>query len=550
MPGIADTFTYDDIELGIGSRRHIEISMEMDPTNRQVKFHRIQVSVEAVIAVDIEASVEEIKARLTKPGGRLYIENCGFGESLDIGGQSGQQDVKAGPHPKLIRFEPMAATTESTAIEVTWQCETCIFFPKGEGEIGSILSFVYGATYSIDAGGWTTRTVSGQLEVAMQRDGDRFIAHNADHYRENIKVIKPEGFARTQHYDLSQCKSILNFSIVDTQIKTRQPYPPGVVEIACNHRVSRSRSQLATTRNSINFRCEVAANQPTAYAWFVFQSIVGKRLNHARANDVQILIDEIEADENIFGTEFSASVSYRGLGDLGSWLYNSGLFQPVQLSWDAWETSMSDIKNARGIAQLRANADDDDRLVNLEYPQTPVIEDASTPLFNHLTPNQSPLCNALPEPDKSWAHFEGEFDIDQSAIETDHWIPLGPQALEDGVLNLNELGGAGRRVGRAEVPSLLSSNSGYPTRLTFRGQAIRVGYEIPLPRLAINGVKTSLIDKQFKTKFLGIFYCQPVYAAKWALQYQIGDMPVGIKPGMNTDGTQYSSSKNSPGNQG
>jgi len=550
---MADTLTYDGIDLGIGSKRNVEITPVYDPTNRQVTHHRLSISVDSIVAVDIADSIENIKRRLSKPGLELVIEECGFGETLTIGGStSALPDLQGGPHPRVIRFEPMAASTENTAVAVAWQCECNVFFANNaELELGEILSFTYGARYSIDDRGWTTRTISGRLTVPMKRDdyNANQIAHNADDYRERIKIKKPEGFTRRQEFELSEDKATLSFSMIDDQIRTRQPYPPGVVEINCTHRASRSRSQLATTRNQISFRCEVAANQPTAYAWFVFQSIVGKRLNHTRAQGVKILIEEIEVEESIFGTEFSASVAYRGLNDLGSWLYNAGIFQPVTLTWDPWERSVHEIEEPRGIANLKALPNEQDRLTNLENQDLPVIDDDYHPHFDVLTPSQGPLCNSLPTPEESWAHFQAQIGIQQSSMYQDQWIPLGPEALEDGVINLNDLGGIKRRQGRKETKTVLPSNSGQITRVHFKGEAIRVGYEVPMPRLEIAGIELKLLERDFKPVFLGIFYCQPVHGAKWDLLYAAGDLSKEtMNSGVQTNGSGYNGHQSSPGN--
>jgi len=543
-----DNLTYNEITLGIGSKRNIELIPIYDPTNRQLSHHRLTVSVESIVAIDIATSIEDIKRRLSKPGQELVIEQCGFGERIVIGqggGSSMLLDIKGGPHPRLIQFEPMAATSEHTAVAVTWQCEANVFFANSEDyDLGQILSYNYGARYSIDDRGWTTRTISGRLTVkmALYGTGSNQILHNADQFREKIKFAKPEGFKRRQEYDLSEDKSTLSFSIIDEQIKTRQAYPPGVVEISCTHRVIRSRSQLATTRNQISFRCEVAANQPTAYAWFVFQSIVGKRLDHTRQQGVQILIEEITVEDSLFGTEFSASVAYRGLNDLGSWLYNAGIFQPVTLSWDPWEQSVHDIENHHGIANLSSLAHEQDRLTNLENSELPEVEDKYNPRFNVLTPSQSPLCNSLPSPQESWAHFQAQIGIQQSSMYQDQWLPLGPDALEDGVIDFNDISGIRRRAGRKENKSLLPSNPGQITRIQFKGEAIRVGYEIPLPRIEIPGVELKLLERNFKPVFLGIFYCQPVYGAKWDLTYAAGDLANGtMNSGIQTNGSGYNS---------
>ena len=547
MPGLPDVLTYDNIALGIGSKRNISIDMVMTPDGRQVQHHRIVVSVEAVIAVDIADSVEDIKAKLSKPGRHLYIENCGFGNEISIGGTSGEADLMGGPFPKLLKFEPMAASTQSTAINVTWQVEANVFFKSLEtNEVGDVLSFTYGTTYELDEGGWSTRSTKGRLIVRKVFQDPNRIDHNADIWRGKIDIKKPEGFSRKQSYELSEDKSTLSFSLTDTQIKTRQPFPPGIVSLRCTHRARRSRSQLATTYNTISFQCEVAADQPTVQAWFTFQSIVGKRLAHAKANGAKYLIEDIEVEEDIFGTSFSASVTYRTLSEVAEWLYVSGIFQALYLTWAPWEQSMHNLEKARGIANLVSEARDQDRLVNRENQELPKVEDLHYPEINALTPPGTPFCNELPTVEASWLHFESSIFVDREGTDKDFWIPVGPQLIEDGKVNLNEITGVGRNASRRETKPLLASNSGLATTLIFQGQALRVGYEIPQPKLELPGVKLSPVKQKMVPIFLGIFYCQPVFGLKWELHYQATDLPLALKPGYNTDGT-YKGGSGVPG---
>jgi hypothetical protein len=547
MNGLPDVLNYNNVALGIGSKRNISIDMVMTPDGRQVQHHRLTVSVEAVIAVEISQSMEDIKAKLSKPGQHLYIENCGFGNALSIGGTSGEPDLMGGPFPKLLKFEPMAASTQSTAIIVNWQVEANIFIEtEDENNVGDFLSFTYSTSYEIDESGWSTRTTKGKLTVRKEFDGPNRINHNADRYRDEIRITKPEGFSRKQSYELSEDKATLSFSFTDSQIKTRQPYPPGIVSIRCTHRARRTRSQLSTTYNTISFQCEVAADQPTVQSWFTFQSIVGKRLQHTKANGGKYLIEDIEVEEDIFGTSFSASVTYRTLSEVAEWLYVSGIFQALYLTWAPWEQTMHNLETERGIANLVSRAREQDRLVNRENQELPEIEDLHLPEINPLTPPGTPFCNELPTPEASWLHFESSIFVDREGTDQDFWLPVGPQMIEDGKVNLNELTGVGRNPSRTETKPILSYNSGLATKLIFQGQALRVGYEIPQPKLELPGVKLSPVKQKMVPIFLGIFYCQPVFGLKWELHYQASDLPPGLKPGINTDGT-YRGGSSVPG---
>jgi len=545
-----ETLTYNGISLGIGQKRKVSIEVMQTPDGRQTQYHRIQIEVDAVIAQvsGLGSDADTIRRNLTRSGSRLIAEEIGIGFNLDIGGNANIKDCLGGPFPKLMHFQPMAASN-SSAIEVHWVVEANVLITESPGEtLNPITSLVYSQLYSIDNGGWTTRTTNGSLSVAKVFVSPNRINHNADYYRDQIKIKKPEGYERRQQYSLSEDKATLSFAIVDTQIKTRQPYPPGVIEIRASHSVTKTRSQMATTQHHISVQVEIAADQPTIYAWFVFQQIVLKRIYYTQSQQVQVLIDQIEVEEEIFGLGLSASVSYRTLGDMEAWLAKSGLFQPIQLRWEPWEQSVHHIEEHRGISNLEPDPIDDDRLVNQVYGELPDVRDIHHPHIDPTITQPDHLCNPLPPPNESWAHFECFLDLYQYGMERDHWVPMGPEALEDGVLNLNELKKAGRDA-RSEIPSILAKNPGYATSLVYRGMAIRVGYDIPIPKLTIPGAKVTMIDKSFKPAFLGIFYCQPVYAAKWEILYQLSDLPASMDSSKNRDGTSQGGTT-SPGTGG
>ncbi|MFN4768938.1 MAG: hypothetical protein ACK5JL_02770 [Candidatus Kapaibacterium sp.] len=541
-PPTVDELTYEGISLGIGQKRKVSLETMLTPDGRQTQYHRIQIEVDAIVSPTVTSpngTATELRAKLTRNGGRLKATNIGLGFDLDVGGSASVKDVLGGPFPRLLHFQPLGAQDYTSAIEVHWVVELNVLFNESEGITSDeIAAFTYAQSYSIDNGGWTTRTTNGTLVVRKEFVSPNRIAHNADSHRDEIKIVKPIGYERRQQYSLSEDKATLTFSIVDTQIKTRNPYPPGVVEIEATHAVSKTLSQMATTQHRISVRVEIAADQPTIYAWFVAQQVILKRIFFARQQGLDTLIESIEVEEEIFGLALHVSVAYRTLNDVDEWLAKSGIFQPVELRWDPWEVSMHHIEEPRGISNLTPDPIAQDLLVNMNYPSLPVIRDEHDYHIDPTVTQPEHLCNPLPPPENSWAHFEASIDLYQYGVERDHWVPTGPEAIEDGVVSFNELKKLGRDT-RAEIPAILAKNPGYANTLVYRGTAIRVGYDIPMPKLVVPGAKLSCIDKSFKPTCLGIFYCQPVYAAKWEILYQLQDLPASMDTSRKTDGSGY-----------
>lgn len=206
---------------------------------------------------------------------------------------------------------------------------------------------------------------------------------------------------------------------------------------------------------------------------------------------------------------------------------------------------MHTIENNRGLSNLVPQPKQNDRRVNAANQTTPVVRDLDSPRVNTTDINSPTFCNPLPDPDKSWSHFEAYFDLYQQGVEIGHWIPMGPEALEDGVIDFNEIRDAGRG-SRVEVPSITAFNPGYTTEIHFHGRAVRVGYEIPLPRLEIANAKLTMIKKQFNPRFVTMMYCQPVFAAEWYIVYQMKDLPSNLKQGIKSNGSNYGGSQNPP----
>ncbi len=541
-PPELESLTYDGIELGIGSKRSISINPVYDSTDRVVILQRLNLRVESYVTPEQGGTLEDIKTKLSVARKVLKIANIGFGKSLAIG--ENETDLEGGPKPRIITWEPMGTTSEAAAF-VVWVCEVATHLDLTESRyLKGPISFNYSSEYRIDSKGWSDRVYTGRLQVVKERNTsgqDNQITYNADDYRDRIKIARPSGFKREQVFSLSECKSILTFTINDSQIRSRNAYPPGVVDIQCSHRVRATRSQLGIIQNTITCTVEVAADQPAQYAWLVFTEIAGRRIQNARDNGVQVMIEDIDIEEQLFGTSITATVSYRNLSKIipPNWLHIAGVFQPaIEFNeWDNWDYSMDTVYTRRGWADLRPQPISDDRLVSAKNQETPDIEDAQFNLINTLTQPSSPFCNRRPPPNESWAHFEAAVDIVQSENgQVNTWTPIKAKVIEDGKLSLNEISAAGRG-SRAEVKYMLTEGRGYTNYLIFKGKAIRVGYKIPLPKLVIAGQEMKMLKKDFRQKFLGVFYCQPVYAAVWEIWYIIKDLPEKVSASKKTDGT-------------
>lgn len=526
-----------------GEYSHVSFSAEMveDNAQRTVLYHRGKLRVQTVIAAEsgdayVGYHFRRIRQLLSKAGQQLDINHEGFGPPLSINSSSsGVYDVCFGPKPRFISWEPVGNTN---AVEVIWECEYCL--PICDGQSGvryeGLSALNYGISYRIDKFGYTTRTVSGYLEIAMTRAGYS-IPDTADAYREVIEVPKPIDYERESSWQLSPDKRRADFVITDSQIKSHNAYPVGVVSIRANHRVGWSRRNSAILVNSINATIELAHNQSRGRAWDIFRNLVSQRTQVALDLGDYVMLESLEADEELYGHAISFSLSYRIIseysGALSKFLTSSGLFKHVgtgvvESDWGHWSDSLASIQSTRGLSQLEHSASEDaivDLCVDAVPPQVPIP---------YIVPSNPPtvfasLCNAKPPPDKSYVRFE-------AAITSIEDVPATMQITVGGDdLEPIEFDPADPSSGNGDTDAsknIVRFIEEAPAGLRFQwtGYAERLGYDIPKPgKLEFGGKTLRRIGKaKFRRKYLGKFFCQPLYGAAWNMMYVVDERPTEV----------------------
>lgn len=529
---------------------HITIKCEpvYDDAQRTVIYHRYVVDVQTVVAsaVGTDLTLLGIRSLLSKAGQILIVENKGF-SSLTVNATGGVQDVAFGPKPKIVAWEPIGSLN---AAQVTWQCETCIPYCLGPAEVQGLLAFNYAADYSIDHRLMTTRTIAGYLEIAMTRAAPTsgIVPDTADAYRYLVNPTVPERFQRTaQNYHLSLDKRRLEFSLVDTEIPSRNPWPRGVVKVDARHRVNWTRrgGAAAKLRNVLSVDVELAPDQPALNAWAIFEAIAKKRLDIARGEYSEgVLIEDLTAEEDLFGRGASFGIAYTIMAPLKSLLTASGLWAPVTDStWSQYHASVDNTSGVRGYANLRHSAATDviiDVCLGAQFPTLANTE--GLPAVQQGTSTQKKLQNQTPQPEQSWLQYEAEVAIDRERPVVRQSILQAPDAADQdfnpqdthdltypqpgGTSDILQQGGRGR----------------YTARLT--GFAKRAGYPIPKPAVTTVGVASATeTGGRFKCKIVGNALGVPIYGAAWDIEYALSNSPAivqpmaNIKQGVAADGT-------------
>ena len=530
----SDLISYNGYNFNSYSNISISAVAQDDDAGRTTLYHRWRLRVETTIYAGEgetggQAGIHfrRIRDRLSKKGQALTIYHQGFDDGLfEVNvNDTGARDVTFGPHPRVITWEPEG---HENAVKVVWECEFCI---SACNRWKGIMSVNYGISTRIDHAGYTTRTVSGYLEIAMTRKADKSLPDTADAYRDDIVLGRLPNFHREHTWNLSADKRRAEFTIVDSQIQSPNEYPPGVISIEGSHGIGWTRKQSATLPQSIRVQIELAQGQPRSKAWEIFRAIVSRRLTFIGRSNA--FLENLYVDESLFGNSFSFSINYRTFTDpnksLAVLFSTSGLGTALNLgTWENWKSSIESLQSHRGQANL-AHKPEDDQIVDLcSDGYAPNEPDSARVLFTlDRTPAPS-LTNKKPSPGKSYLRYETWMQTDEE-VPTTIQISIAPDDLDSAGNKFdpkNPEATLGSKVSGPEVLRFVETQSGR-IEVVWKGYAERVGYPIPRPdKLEIGGVTLRRVGKaRFMQKFLGNQLGQPVYAAAWNQRYVVSKRP-------------------------
>ena len=528
---------------------HMTIRCEpvYDDAERVVVCHHYTVRVVGVVAGDggtTDQEMQQIRAQLTKPGRRMAIRGAGFYDL--VVNQAGVTDCRFGPKPRVINWTPIGS---AQAAEVEWECETWIVFCADALDPTEPIAFNYGVNYALDLRGLTTRTISGYIEIAMNRtDPDaQTIPHTVDEWRERVRQDIPDHFQRTsQNFQISPDKRRLDFSIVDTELPNNNPYPRGVAKVSGHHRVGWTRrgGGAGRLRNNISVEIELAPNQPMLNAYAAFAAIIRTRIDIARAAyRMGVMVEDIQVQEDLFGRDCNFSCSYTVCAPLQRLLADLGLWTPLaHNTWGEWAASIAETTDERGWANMRLQ------------PTQDVLVDPCGSVFTmpwNVVPAPRPIALALPSnvlrnetppPEESWLEYDAHVYVYRDRALVRQSIMQRPEN-EDPDFNPQDTGGLVIPPAGGQ-PDILQRGGKSRYTASLVGHAKRAGHKIPKPALRqVGGADTVEIDAKFFQKITGNWLGVPIYQATWVILYSLasepGDVPpqANIEQGVQADGT-------------
>lgn len=540
---------------------HLTMNVDavQDEAQRTIVYHRHVLHVSAIIQNDsgTDSDMLSLRRLLGEQGRFLRFINRGFGNDLIVNaaGGGGLRDVKFGPKPKVVKWEPIA---HIRAHEVEWEVEVCVpICDNGTTRTSGIMALNYDVSFDIDERGFTTRTITGYIEIAMTRFG-RAIPDIADAntYLDAYNTTPLSGFHRTQSRHLSLDKSRLDFSVTDREIDSPNAYPAGVVAINCRHRAG-WRLDSGLPRNRITCEIEMAADRPQEHALLIFAAIYNQRLAVAKAATAAatstsggttsatgaVIIDEFEIEEEIFSNRSSFSLAYRIPASLKEFIFKAGIWVDLPTNWPAWDLSMVKVHSQRGWAELGVLATDDS-IVDLcqvgqqgyQPRQNQIVKQAKSPL--------APLKNERPDPKNSWIAYGHSTTVIRDDLTTRQRI-LQPTIADTTQYQPNDFAGLvyPAKTGKDDIIQEGGQNSYY---VMVTGHATRAGWEIPRPRYEKFGTSdapATEVDGVFSMRLAGNAFGLPIYQAVWRLMYAIPFSPNRVDPlpnpleFLNGDGT-------------
>lgn len=494
-------------------------------------------------------TVEGIRRILMKSGGVFVYSDKGFSDSFSVN-TGVMRDVAFGPKPRSFTWKPLA---NRYAVEITWVVDVALPECANAFYHHAIAEANFKMDYHIDGTGHTTRVFSGHLRIAANKDGNR-LTDNADLYRSKFVPVVPSGFRRTeQRFSLSEDKARLDVSITDTEMKSPNAPPPGIVDVSLKHTIANSSGAdtVSWTQQigTISARYTVARGQPPKIAVKHFVDVVKDRVTSLvkvpkidekvpqQIGAIMALSSSV-TEEDAYGlNQVSCSYSYM-ITSSPTWFMTRGLWRPMKDNdWSVWAKSMS-VLGERGYAGLKF-ANTDDAIIDLCLGGKPEFRGVIKPNPVPPPPDGGGVIFSVPPQKYSWLSIKTGLRLESQDRVMRH-VPL-----ESGEMNSTLRTPGAIQAGNSMFSRMAADEKGSdPPRfqrtaasmpfVIFEGSAIRAGYEILCPilkgafgRVAIPANGPGFGFTQWTNPLSSAI---PINFAKWRLRYMLSDETIQVGP--------------------
>lgn len=462
MISMPATISYNDYSFSAAARSRIRSRFVYDGSQRTVAYTVFAIEVNDIVAntTGTDASMLDVRRKLSKAGQQLRYEGVGFGTNGLKVNVDNVKDVVWGPKVKTCEMESIGFTA---CWRIIWAVEVAIPDCQGARFENAVLAFNYALDYAIDHQGFTTRTYRGYVQSPMTRlNGGRTVLRSADDYRERIKPPLVEGFYRDrQDFTLSDDRTRLDFTIADKE-KPVGALPEGCVKADGTHTITSENNNTYSYITRISANYTLSPKKPKVFALQAFNALVQDRFgvttgaaqqgqgNIAQANNffnnvlgqfapgnlagpigvafqqvqqafnqqtVTCYLSAFRASEGLY--ESSNQVSFEVEGwikgfSIQSIIPNSGMWRAVpNTDWNRWRMSVEDVLGVRGAAGLKFDPASD-ILIDLCLGEGTVTSQvANAGRIQSGTPSTTSSRRQVLDGSKTWLAYKCQVKIPQ-----------------------------------------------------------------------------------------------------------------------------------------
>jgi hypothetical protein len=274
-----------------------------DDAGRTVKDTEIDLLVEGYVTIDgtgsktigasISPTMQNMHRLLSAQGGYLKYMGRGWDIVVNIPDSPNKMDVRWGPKPEVIDFQPLGG---GLSAKVIWRVTVCIVgSPAGLGfpvwgsrdKRINLLQFNYETSVDYSEDYFSTISMSGSLEIPITRSkqSDRTVPYTADQMRPIIfsqvmRGIDQSRFRITNRsFNVSRDKRTLTWDVTATE-KPYMDLPPQcpIARGTYNVKPARAGPGLSLWLCSLSCTYTLRADVPRRQAYLLFLTLLRLRM--------------------------------------------------------------------------------------------------------------------------------------------------------------------------------------------------------------------------------------------------------------------------------
>lgn len=566
MLPLIGTISYNDYTFPGSTRSNIQATPLYDPADRVVVAVKYVVTLTFVVhnSTNVSADMLDLEQRLTKPGQDFFYESNGSsGLSVNTGQNSNNaKDSMWGPKPRLLVLRQIGG---KQAYEVSWRCEVTIPRCDNAAFEKQIMAFTFDAQISIDSDGYSTRTITGELEIPMTRKpgGGSTVPDSVDNYWEKCVPGLLPGFQRvTRDRTISSDRRTLHFTIVDRQIPGGG-FPAGVTNASGRHSISTAMPNIYQYTSNLTATYVVPPGVSKSKASDAFYTLLMDRSDQSKGAGKGRIFTGFSVSEGLYSDrEITFTASWTYFSTLAECMIDGGMFRTLSTDWNEWVKSdgVSKALSARASADLKIQAGDD-QLIGLCEDGTAILKKQKGVTESKLklkitTPTATNQITA----DRSWlkAQFWIKTQVESSIV---RHKPLARSKSEAVITNIGQMNvldsissikttssgifsGSLPTIADADndgsnaitsgvggvISDVIQKRAASTWIVTLTGFVMRAQYRIPVPQLVTVGGKTATPNRQrISEAVVAVWSGVPINGAKFEMEYWFTEQPNGVK---------------------